>query len=132
MWANEFSICLIQMRLNKALRQFDFTNIYVQVFKSNKITEYCNILLDLMATDEIKSFNHQGLTFLDTMITEGYYNPLSWLTKNYKNYDNSSTMNVIQHVLISVKQREEKVNEYKKILNEVFGDVGRYVVSQYL
>jgi hypothetical protein len=85
-----------------------------------------------MATDEIKSFNHQGLTFLDTMITEGYYNPLSWLTKNYKNYDNSSTMNVIQHVLISVKQREEKVNEYKKILNEVFGDVGRYVVSQYL
>lgn len=132
MWANDFSTSLITMRLNKALRQFDFTNIYVQVFKSNKITEYCDILLDLMIADDIKCFNHQGLTFLDTMITEGYYNPLQWLTKHYENYGNSNVMNVIQHVLISIKQREEKVNEYKKILNEEFGDIGKYVIASYL
>jgi hypothetical protein len=35
-------------------------------------------------------------------------------------------------ILISVKEREEKVNETKKILYEEFGDVGKYVVSSYL
>jgi hypothetical protein len=41
-------------------------------------------------------------------------------------------MNIIQHILISVKEREEKVKQLKEILNGEFGDVGKYVVSQYL
>jgi hypothetical protein len=45
MWNNQHSESLIKIRLNNALRQYDFTNIYKYVFESNKFNEYCYILL---------------------------------------------------------------------------------------
>ena len=132
MWNNQHSESLIKIRLNTALKQYDFTNIYKHVFESNKFNEYCYILLNIMASNDSHSFNQSGFNFLDNIILEGHFNPLQWLCENYKKYGNSNIMNVINMILISVKQREEKVNETKKILHEQFGDVGRYVVSQYL
>jgi hypothetical protein len=132
MWANQHSEGLIKIRLNNALNQHDFTNIYKYVFDYNLMTEYTNILLNLMLKNDFNSYNHSGLKFLEDMIIEGYYDPLPWLIEHYKLFSNSNVMNVIQHILIYVKQREENINETKKILHEEFGDVGRYVVSQYL
>jgi hypothetical protein len=132
MWTNQHSECLIKIRLNNALNQYDFTNIYKYVFDYNLMTEYTNILLNLMLKNDFNSYNHSGLKFLEDMIIEGYYDPLPWLIKHYKLFSNSNVMNVIQHILIYVKEREEKVKELKEILKGEFGDVGKYVVSQYL
>jgi hypothetical protein len=96
------------------------------------MTEYTNMLLNLMVGNEFNSFNHSALKFIEDMIIQGYYDPLPWLIRHYKLFGNSNVMNVIQHILIAVKEREEKVKQLKNILNEEFGDVGKYVVSQYL
>jgi hypothetical protein len=132
MWTNQNSDALIKLRLNNALKQYDFTNVYKYVFEYNLMTEYTNMLLNLMVGNEFNSFNHSALKFIEDMIIQGYYDPLPWLIRHYKLFGNSNVMNVIQHILIAVKEREEKVKQLKNILNEEFGDVGKYVVSQYL
>jgi len=132
MWTNQNSDALIKLRLNNALKQYDFTNVYKYVFDYNLMTEYTDTLLNLMIGNEFNSYNNSALKFIEDMIIQGYYDPLPWLTRHYKLFGNSNVMNIIQHILIAVKEREEKVKQLKEILNGEFGDVGKYVVSQYL
>ena len=132
MWTNQNSPSLIKIRLTNALKSYDFSNVYKYSLESNLVNEYCEQLLNLMIASEINCFNYSGLRFIEDMIVQGYFTPLVWLSIHYKNFGNSNVMNVIQHILIAVKQREDNVADYKKILSEDFGDVGKYVISSYL
>jgi hypothetical protein len=132
MWSNQHTPMLIKIRLNDALNKHDFTCIYKYAFDNNLVNEYTEALVNIMAQSELNCFNYSGLKFIEEMILQGYYDPFLWLVKNYKNYTSCSVMNVINHILMAVKEREEIVKEYKKLLNEEFGDVGKYVISSYL